>query len=718
MLDSFTLFFASIAVIIVMTLLNFLTWRTNKSTPGTLLYIFYPVLLLGAVIGFTLIGKTHNLIVISIASSMMFGASIVHSLAICQFLDYRGIGFKLLCSFTAFSAVMLGYYSFIDPSLRERIYVSDVQHIAEATFLLFLFIKYARKTYPNGTIVYILILTLVGLSFISRSLFMVNIEQPLLLQSPWFSSLLFLNGVIAPMFYAAGMALLCNERREKNLNKLADKAQKDLEIRGLFLSTISHEIRTPLNGILGSAQLVMNQSTDTRNKAYCEAIINSAESLNLLVDKVLDYASLDQSDEALYEEDIEFKTWLNNLCLLLSPLAEQKQLKFELVCNIPEQACYYCDQQKLRQIIINLVGNAIKFTDHGIVKIQVDLISDRQLEHTIKISVKDSGPGIEKDEIAYLTEPYVQSSAGKEKGGTGLGLAITSRLLEKLGSRLEITSQLGTGSVFSFTTTFTLGELSLVEQRHQNKDYLTGLEVLLVEDLDLNQKIAIEFMAEDEHKIKLAKDGKSAIELLQTHHFDVILLDMNLPDFTGQEVLKRLQRLEHKNQRTPVLAFTASLSPDEVKEYLALGIKDIVGKPIKQQKLRQALSDSQSNQTANIAVELVDTLYDETAAETLTSSFSEDEVSSIYNEFVLSARTKLTRCQELIDQQPEQCIKLLHRQASTALQLGFNRYGIELKKIERRLLDNKPHNNLLDEALELWQRSLEQYLKYVRGQLS
>ena len=113
------------------------------------------------------------------------------------------------------------------------------------------------------------------------------------------------------------------------------------------------------------------------------------------------------------------------------------------------------------------------------------------------MSVKDSGPGIENEEIAYLTEPYVQSSAGKEKGGTGLGLAITSRLLEKLGSRLEISSQLGTGSVFSFTITFALGELSLVEQRHQTKDYLTGLDVLLVEDLDLNQKIAIEFMADD-----------------------------------------------------------------------------------------------------------------------------------------------------------------------------------------------------------------------------
>jgi two-component system, OmpR family, aerobic respiration control sensor histidine kinase ArcB len=714
MLDSFTLYFASIAVMIVMTLLNFLTWRTNKHTPGTLLYVFYPILLLGVIIGFTLIGKIPNLIAITIANSLLLAASIVHSLAISQFLNYRGSGFKLFCAFTALSAVMLGYYSFYQPAINERLLISDLQHIAEAIFLLFLFIKYARQTYPNGSIVYIIILTLVAISFTARALFIGHIEQHDTLLSPWFSSLLFLNGVIAPMFYAAGMALLCNERREQHLNKLTLKAHKDLEIRGLFLSTISHEIRTPLNGILGSAQLVMNQTSDARNKAYCEAIINSAESLNLLVDKVLDYASLDQHDAALYEEDIEFKTWIKNLCLLLSPLAEQKQLKFALVCNVPEQACYYCDQQKLRQIIINLVGNAIKFTDQGSVEIHIDLVAETQLEHTLKISVIDSGPGIESDEIAYLTEPYVQSSAGKEKGGTGLGLAITSRLLEKLRSKLEISSAVGRGSSFSFTLTFTLGELSLVEQRHQSKDYLTGLNVLLVEDLDLNQKIAIEFMAEDEHKIKLAKDGKSAIELMQAHHFDVVLLDMNLPDLTGQQVLKTLARIEHKNQRTPVIAFTASLSPSEIKEYLALGIKDIVGKPMKQQKLRQALSDSQTNKSTNIAVDLIDTLYDETAAEALMRSFSADEVSSIYNEFVLSARNKLTRCQQLVEQQPEQCIKLLHRQASTALQLGFNRYGIELKKIERRLLDNKPHNEQLKHAATLWQQSLAQYLQFVR----
>ncbi|MEM5552592.1 ATP-binding protein [Pseudoalteromonas neustonica] len=717
MLDSLTLYFASAAMMAVMTLLNFLTWRANKHTPGTVLYIFYPLVLFTALMSFALHGNIDSVLTATLANSLLFSASIIHGLAISQFLGYKGKIFRLFVAATIVCSAILVYSSVVDPSLRIRILASDLQHISEAIFLLYLFFRFARKPYPNGSIVYILILTIVCCIFAGRAFLMEDMNSFNPLKENWFSITLLVNGVIAPMFYATGMALLCNERREQNLNQLTLKAQKDLEIRGLFLSTISHEIRTPLNGILGSAQLIMNQSSDPRDKPYCEAIINSAESLNLLVDKVLDYASLDQHDEALYEEDVEFKTWLHNLCLLLSPLAEQKRLHFELIYDLPEQACYYCDQQKLRQIIINLVGNAIKFTDHGTVKIRAELLEERQLEHHIRISVIDSGPGIEDDEIEYLTEPYVQSSAGKEKGGTGLGLAITSRLLDKLSSQLDIISELEKGSSFSFDINLALGELSLVEQRHQCKDYLTGLDVLLVEDLDLNQKIAIEFMADDEHKIKLARDGKSAIDLMQKHHFDVVLLDMNLPDLTGQEVLKTLKRIEHKNQRTPVLAFTASLSPDEIKEYFSLGIKDIVGKPIKQQKLRQALSDSQTSQAPSIAVELSDVLYDETAAKTLQGSFTDDEVSSIYNEFVLSARNKLIRAQQLLDEDKELCIKVLHRQASTALQLGFNRYGMELKKIERRLLDSKPLKESLTEALVLWQNSLEQYLKYVRSQL-
>ncbi|WP_462152357.1 ATP-binding protein [Pseudoalteromonas xiamenensis] len=716
MFDTKTLYLTSAVMMAIMTLLSTMTWRANKSIPGTLLYIFYPLVSFTAVISFSTHSYFDNWTTISVANVLLFFASVVHVTAISQFLDFKRIELKAFFLTTLVLGLLLLYFAWVAPSLRERIFVSDLQHVFEAAFLLYVFIRFARPLYPNGSMVYILILLTLLCVFIGRMLFMGDVTSTTLFKENWFAITVFFNGVISPIFYTTGMALLCNERRETHLNNLAAKAQKDLEIRGLFLSTVSHEIRTPLNGILGSAQLVLNRSKDATNKAYCEAIINSAESLNLLIDKVLDYASLEQRDEALYEEDVEIKSWLNNLCLLLSPLAEQKKVAFELLYELPDQACYYCDQQKLRQIIINLVGNAIKFTDKGYVKLRVELVSEHDMTHLVRFNVIDTGPGIEQDEIEYLTEPYVQSNAGKIKGGTGLGLAITARLLEKLGSKLNIASEVNAGSEFSFDIRLTLGELSLVEQRHQSAQYLTGLNVLLVEDLELNQKIAIEFMAADEHKVKLATTGGHALELLQQHQFDVVLLDMNLPDLTGQDVLRRLKQLEHKNNRTPFLAFTASLSPDEVKEYIALGIKDIVGKPIKQEKLRQALSDSQTALKPSISAELPDVLYDDTAVASLNSSFNEDEVSSIYNEFVLSARNKVIRIQQLAKESPEQCIKLLHRQASTALQLGFNRFGTLLKKIERRLLDGKECSQELAQSLPLWQESLEAYLTHIRKQ--
>lgn len=716
MFDPKTLYFTSGAMMAMMTLLCFLTWRTNKNIPGTAIYTLYPLALFLATMSFSLHGYLEHWQTIGIGNALLFAASIIHVVAISQFLDHKGWELKSFLAFTGFLLMALAYFSIINDNLRARIWISDLQHIAEIILLFSLFWRFARPLYPNGTIVYCIVLGLLLTAFVGRSIMMGDVSHLNIMKDAWFTSTVFINGVLSPIFYATGMALLCNERRELHLNKLTEKAQKDLEIRGLFLSTVSHEIRTPLNGILGSAQLVLGQTKNHKNKAYCEAIINSAESLNLLIDKVLDYASLEQSDQSLYEEDIELKSWLNNLCLLLSPLAEQKQLRFELDYDLPAQACYYCDQQKLRQIIINLVGNAIKFTDSGSVKIKVHLERDSAMAHTVTFSVIDSGPGIEEDDIEKLTQPYVQSNAGKVKGGTGLGLAITARLLERLGSQLEIASQLNKGSVFSFTLNLAIGELSLVAQRQHEQDCVTGLNILLVEDLELNQKIAIEFMADDEHKVKLATTGNAALELIKNYQFDAVLLDMNLPDLTGQEVLKSLKKVNHKNQRTPFLAFTASLSPNEIKEYMALGIKDIVAKPIKQEKLRQALSDSQTMKEASISVELANVLYDETASQSLQKNFNDDEVSSIYNEFVLSARNKLIGVQQQLDVDNEQCIKQLHRQASTALQLGFNRYGLALKHIERRLLEQKSAGDELTQAMVLWQDSLNAYLQFVRSQ--
>ncbi|MFY8274475.1 ATP-binding protein [Pseudoalteromonas sp. SSDWG2] len=715
MLDATTLFYTSATVIFVMAVLNFITWQANRNFVGIGLYVFYPILLFAGVCLFATFPNDQTMYVSALAYLCLIAASVVHVLALNRFLNYQGLIPSIFIAISVLIFIGMSYFMFADNNLAMRIMLIDIHRIVEACCLIPIIIYFARSKYPSASLVYLIALSLTLIMYGSRVVLMSISDHADFIQSDWFSIAVLVKGVVTPMLYAAGLALFCNERRELNLNQLTEKTQKDLEIRGLFLSTVSHEIRTPLNGILGSAQLIMNQSTTPKNRPYCEAIINSAESLTLLIDKVLEFASLDQSDEALYEEDVELHHWLNNLCLLLSPLAEQKGVKFELNYQLAKQACYYCDHQKLRQILINLVGNAIKFTDKGTVTLQVEQIREGQDEHTIRFSVIDSGPGIEADEIEFLTEPYVQSNAGKIKGGSGLGLAITSRLLDHLDSKLHISSELGVGSTFSFDVRFAIGELSLVEKRPQDGAYLTGLDVLLVEDLELNQKIAIEFMAADDHRVKLAVDGQSAMDLLQQYQFDVVLLDMNLPDFNGQEVLRRLKNTEHRNHRTPFLAFTASLSPDEVKEYLALGIQDIVAKPIKQEKLRQALSDSQTTQTANLSVALKDVLYDDTAINMMSHSFDEQEVTSIYNEFVLSARNKLLRCQQLISSDKEQCIKILHRQASTAMQLGFNRYGMALKKVERRLLENKPIDTQLSDCLDLWQQSLEQYLNHMRA---
>ncbi len=716
MLQINTVYFIGCIIVTLCCLLNFLTWRANRNIKGVVLHLLYPALILLTLLLFSLHYINIPLISVGMANLLLFAASILHFYAITRFFNRKHDLTIIFATITACLAIILLWYTVAEPSLYKRILIFSIQRIVEAAMLTYIVVAGARTRYPYASTIYIVHAVLLITGLILRNIFLFEQPSSDMLKSDWFSLGIFFNAVITPLLYAMGIAFLCHEKHARDLQQLTDSAQQDAELRGLFLSTMSHEIRTPLNGILGSAQLIMSQSISPKNQPYCEAIINSAESLNLLIDKVLDFASLEQGNETLYEEDIELTPWLENLCLLLTPLAEQKNIGFKLENQLPEQACYYFDQQKMRQVLINLVGNAIKFTDKGSVTLSVCEHQLNATTHTLRFSVIDTGPGIATNDIKNLTEPYMQSKAGKSKGGTGLGLAITERLLQSLASKLEIESQLGKGSQFSFEVAFSLGELSLVEQRHHSDDYMTGLTTLLVEDLPLNQKLALEFMAMDEHKVTLADSGHKAIELLKANTYDLVLLDMNLPDISGQDVLKQLQQVHHKNESTPFLAFTASLSQDEVKEYLSLGIKDIVAKPIKLDKLRQAIINSQTNISALSKNEITDVLFDQGAAQSLESSFSEDELSSVYNDFVLSIRSKMTRIEKSVDEDADKAIKEFHRLASTALQLGFNRFGLSLKQAERQLLEG---DNKIDfeQLKQQWQQSLNTYLDHIKNTL-
>lgn len=716
MLDLNTLYVVGGVVLLLSWFISFQVWRENKNVDGTFTNLLLPSLMLIALINYSLYLYRIVDIKAGIASLIVLICSMLSIHVLQRFFAINSNIIKLFNLTTICCVIMFAWYTHGEPDIHNRLVIFNFQRFLEGVVMLWVFAsidtsnhRFAKHIYYCHAAIFIIIYPV-------RTCYLVPLETTEIFSDTWFAIGAMVTGILSPLLYALGMAYLCSERKALHFSELKDKAQQDAELRGLFLSTMSHEIRTPLNGIMGSAQLILNQSPNAKVKPYCEAIINSSESLNLLIGKVLDYARLEQNTESGTEEDIELTPWLENLCLLYRPLAQQKRIDFQLNNHLQSKACYYFDQQSVRQVLINLLGNAIKFTDNGQVILTIEVLEKAPLEHVLRFTVSDSGPGIAASEIAQLKEPYVQSEAGKVKGGTGLGLAISERLLNKMNSELTIESTLGQGSQFSFDIRFSLGELSLVEQSKVSADTLTGLNVLLVEDLPLNQKLALEFMAMDQHAVTLASTGQEAINMVQTNTFDLILLDMNLPDFSGQDVVKKLANSQHKNSHTPILAFTASLSPDEVKEYLALGIKDIVGKPIRLEKLRQAIFNSQQQAYSQSNQQIDDVLFDASAADSLSASFAQEEFNAIYDEFIMSLRDKLARCENNYEKQTDETIRILHRLASTALQLGFNRFGLALKQCERDLLNNTLTFNS-DLLKKLWQKSLTCYLEYARQQL-
>lgn len=716
MLDLNTLYIVSGVVLLLSWFISFQVWRENKSVDGAFTNLLLPSLMLLALFSYSLYLYRVIDIKAGIASLIILSCSILSIHCLQRFFAINSIAIKLFNLVTVCCIIMFSWYTYGESNAQNRLLIFNLQRFLEGLMILWIMFTMNTSNHRFSKHIYLCHALIFITVYPIRAYYLMPLGTPELFKHEWFAIGAMVTGIVSPLLYALGMAYLCSERKALHFSALKDKAQQDAELRGLFLSTMSHEIRTPLNGIMGSAQLILNQSPSAKVKPYCEAIINSSESLNLLIGKVLDYARLEQNAETGTEEDIELTPWLENLCLLYRPLAQQKRIDFKLNNNLPKKACYYFDQQSVRQVLINLLGNAIKFTDTGQVTLSVEALSKAPLEHIVRFTVTDSGPGIAASEIEQLKEPYVQSEAGKIKGGTGLGLAISERLLNKMQSELNIESTLDLGSRFSFDIRFSLGELSLVEQTKEKADTLTGLSVLLVEDLPLNQKLAIEFMAMDQHQVTLASSGEEAIKILQQQAFDLVLLDMNLPDFSGQEVVKKLNDIDHINSHTPILAFTASLSPDEVKEYLALGIKDIVGKPIKLEKLRQAIFNSQQQSFSQASQNVEDILFDASAAQSLSASFAQEEFNAIYDEFIMSLRDKLARCETGFEKQTDETIRTLHRLASTALQLGFNRFGLALKQSERDLLNNKLvfDNEYLK---QLWQQSLTSYLKYAREQL-
>ena len=375
-----------------------------------------------------------------------------------------------------------------------------------------------------------------------------------------------------------------SKSKAESATKIAENAVKTKQ---QFLSNMSHEIRTPMNAIIGFTKVVLKTDLTAKQKEYLTAIKMSGDALIVLINDILDLAKVDSGKMSFEAIPFKLELSISAMLHLFETKIQEKNLELvrEYDKNIPE--VLVGDPVRLHQIILNLVSNAVKFTTKGKITVNVRLVSENSEDATIEFSVSDTGIGIAENKLDHIFENFHQASSGTSRlyGGTGLGLAIVKQLVEPQGGTIHVESKVQEGSTFSFTLTFkkTNEEVNLeIEPEEIDKEIRT-IRILVVEDIPLNQLLMKTILDDLGFERDIAENGKIAIEKLKNNSYDIILMDLQMPEMNGFEATEYIRNT--MKSKIPIIALTADVTTVDLTKCKAIGMNDYVSKPVNEKLL-------------------------------------------------------------------------------------------------------------------------------------
>jgi PAS domain S-box-containing protein len=384
-----------------------------------------------------------------------------------------------------------------------------------------------------------------------------------------------------------------NKVIEQELKAAQESAEQATEAKSIFLSTISHEIRTPLNAVIGFSNLLLRENQDPRNFEYLESIQTSANHLLSLVNNVLDLSKIESGKLEFEKREFELEKLVDENISMLSLRAKEKNIEL-LAGKIPVfQQHLMGDQLRLTQVLNNLLGNAVKFTNKGFVRLDIEVVYEQSDAVELKFSIQDSGTGIPVSKQDSIFDSFSQASTDttRKYGGTGLGLTISKHIINLQGGNIGIKSKVGEGSTFYFNLKFQFGKTikrRAVKPTEEKETPLKGLKVLVAEDNIFNTKVVTRFLEFWQIDYDVAEDGLQVLEKIAESDFDLVLMDLHMPKMDGYQAT---QKIKEMNREVQVIALTASASIGSKEEMTEKGFDDFAVKPINPKELYKKLSE-------------------------------------------------------------------------------------------------------------------------------